>query len=295
MPILGLKAQAVISILAAPATAFHVLYPKHPLPPLRVDEEYYEEFLLVKDRGIPCSLFNLEAFEGFDPSGRFRPRPEIPTGSNVLYRGWMMHPERYEMLVSRIEENGAHPITSNSDYMRCHHLPGWYDVCKDLTAETIFLQADDNDDDIISAANKLGWENFFVKDFVKSNTLKRGSIANTARDIVEIVEQIREYRGEIEGGIALRKVEKYDLDSERRYFVVEGKCYGPDGDDVPDIVKMVAERISAPFFSVDVVQMETTGGWRLVELGDGQVSSMKDWPLDAFVDMLVDMAAKYST
>ena len=113
-------------------------YPKHPLPPLRVDEEYYEEFLLVKDRGIPCSLFNLEAFEVFDPSGRFRPRPEIPTGSNVLYRGWMMHPERYEMLVSRIEENGAHPITSNSDYMRCHHLPGWYDVCKDLTAETIY-------------------------------------------------------------------------------------------------------------------------------------------------------------
>ena len=138
---------------------------------------------------------------------------------------------------------------------------------------------------------------FFVKDFVKSNTLKRGSIANTARDIVEIVEQIREYRGEIEGGIALRKVEKYDLDSERRYFEVVGECYGPDGHDVSDIVKMVAERIhvSAPFFSVDVVQMETTGGWRLVELGDGQVSSIKDWPLDAFVDMLVDMAAKYST
>lgn len=285
---------AVISALAAPTIAFHVVYPKHPLQPLRADEEYEEEFLFVKEKGISCSLFNLEAFEGSDPSGRFRPRPEIPVDSKVLYRGWMMHPERYEMLVSRIEENGSHPITSKCDYTRCHHLPGWYDDCKDLTAKTIFLQADDNDDELISVANELGWEKFFVKDFVKSNTLKRGSIANTAQEIVEIVEQIREYRGEIEGGIALRKVEKYDLDSERRYFVVGGECYGPDGDDVPDIVKVVAERISAPFFSVDVVQTESTGDWRLVELGDGQVSSMKEWPLEEFVDMLVDMAAKYS-
>ena len=54
---------------------------------------------------------------------------------------------------------------------------------------------------------------------------------------------------------------------------------------------MVAERISAPFFSIDIVQVEATGEWRVVELGDGQVSDKKNWPLETFVDMLVDLAA----
>ena len=93
--------MGALVFVVARATAFHVLYPKHPLPPLRADEEFQEEFLLAKDKGIACSLFNLEAFEGPEPSGKFRPRPEIPTGSTVLYRGWMLNPERYQMLVLR--------------------------------------------------------------------------------------------------------------------------------------------------------------------------------------------------
>ena len=203
----------------------------------------------------------------------------------------MLNPERYQMLILRLQEEGARPITSVGDYRHCHHLPEWYDECKDLTAETIFLDSNLNHDGIISATSKLGWKQYFVKDFVKSNTLKKGSIASSPQEVVEIVEQIREYRGEIEGGIALRKVEDYNVDSERRYFVVGGKCYGCYGSDVPDIVKTVAERISAPFFSIDIVQVEATGEWRVVELGDGQVSDKKNWPLETFVEMLVDLAA----
>ena len=37
-----------------------------------------------------------------------------------------------------------------------------------------------------------------------------------------------------------------------RYFVVGGKCNDTGGGDVADIVKNIAERISAPFSSVDV-------------------------------------------
>jgi len=75
--------------------------------------------------------------------------------------------------------------------------------------------------------------------------------------------------------------------------VVQGNCFSchePE-DDIPVIVKTVAQRIKAPFFSVDIARRRPEGDdgdadWRLIELGDGQVSDKKDWPLDRFVEVL---------
>jgi len=171
-------------------------------------------------------------------------------------------------------------------------LKSWYTTCQDLTSETHFFDASD---DIVAAAQQLVWDRFFVKDFVKSNTGDKGSIARSPPEVQAIVDQLAEYRGEIEGGIALRRVKSFAPNSEQRYFVVNGKAWGPAlvaEEEIPPMVREIASRIQAPFFSVDVA-MTTRGDLRLIELGDGQVSDKKGWPLDAFLKFLISITSEH--
>lgn len=278
-------------LLVNSSGAFRILYPQHPLYSKQADEPYQPEYVKCLDKGIDCSLFDFDDFVGY---GKFRPRPVFKPGETVLYRGWMMTPAKYKMLIGQLQKQEAVPITSFEDYTKCHHLPGWYEECRDLTAETHFVIDPEKDEDVVKEASKLGWEDgFFVKDFVKSNSGDKGSIAKTSSDIVDILDQLKLYRGNIEGGIALRKVEKYEMESERRYFVVNQKAFGPrngNDDEIPTIVHTVTERVKAPFYSVDVAKRVSNDEWRVVELGDGQVSDKKEWPLDQFVELLARLS-----
>jgi ATP-grasp domain, R2K clade family 3 len=254
-----------------------VLYPENPLDKTQADEPYHEEFTIVRNAGYQCSLFDFDALT----SEAFNPCPKIQPGERVLYRGWMLNSHGYETLVAQIEGKGGIPITSHADYLRCHHLPGWYQQCINFTADTYFFEADEK---LETKVQELGWNRYFVKDFVKSNTARGGSIANSPSEVRHIVEQIATYRGEVEGGIAIRRVESYLSNTERRYFVVRGLPYSPNGK-IPALVKEIANIIDAPFYSIDVVE-NSAGELRLVELGDGQVSDKKAWPVSKFVEVI---------
>jgi hypothetical protein len=255
-----------------------VLYPQHPLNKTQADEPYHEEFTVISNSECQCSLFDYDAL-AFD---RFNPHPKIQPDERVLYRGWMLDSSRYKTLITQIEREGGIPITSHDDYLRCHYLPGWYQQCSNFTAETYFFAVDK---DLELKLAELGWERYFVKDFVKSNTAKLGSIANSPSEVRDIIEQIATYRGEIEGGIAIRRVENYRSDTERRYFIVNGIPYSSN-EAIPTLVKDIAGIIDAPFYSVDVVE-NLAGELRLVELGDGQVSDKKNWSISKMVEVVM--------
>lgn len=254
-----------------------VLYPENPLDKTQADGPYHEEFLAVSAAGYACSLFDFDALA----VGEFEPRPRIASRDRVLYRGWMLNSLGYEALVTQIECKGGQLITSHADYLRCHHLPGWYGQCAQYTAATQFFAADAELERNVAA---LGWDRYFVKDFVKSNTATMGSIANSPAEVAKIVEQIATYRGEIEGGVAVRRVEDYRPGTERRYFVVRGIPYAAEGEPL-ELVRIIAGAIAAPFYSIDVIE-NSAGELRLVELGDGQVSDRKAWPIPKFVKVI---------
>jgi hypothetical protein len=255
-----------------------ILYPENPLNKRQADEPYHEEFTVVSStESHQCSLFDFDALE-FD---EFNPYPRIQAGERVLYRGWMLNSKRYKTLIGKIECKGGIPMISHDDYLRCHHLPGWYQACSNFTAETYFFAADE---EIESKVEELGWGRYFVKDFVKSNTADLGSVANSPSEVRNIIEQIATYRGEIEGGIAIRRFEHYRCNTERRYFVVNGIPYSSDGV-IPHLVQEIASIINTPFYSVDVVE-NLAGELRLVELGDGQVSDKKTWPVSKMVKVV---------
>lgn len=256
----------------------HVLFPADSFRPRLPDEAYADEFAAAQSAGLTASLFNFEAFQ----EGTFAHRGTILPEQPVLYRGWMLSLAEYERLYDFIMALGAKPVTAPQAYADCHHLPGWYPQVTDMTAETrIYPESADVVADLAAA----GWNGCFLKDFVKSLSTDGGSVVRELSQIPTVVDRMRKYRGRIEGGICARRLEEYEPGSERRHFVWKGRAYSADGD-VPDLVHEIARRIRHPFYSVDVAR-RTDGVWRLIELGDGQVSDRKHWDCATFFSMLM--------
>lgn len=169
------------------------IYPSDPFDKSVVDEAYSEEFNAVIAAGLPCSLFSFEDFEG----GKFRARPALPAGADVIYRGWMMPPEAYTRLADAVAAEGARLKTRPNEYRLCHYLPEWYSLCEAWTPETIVAA---KDADFVMLLHGKSWPAYFVKDYVKSLTTQRGSVAQTPEGIAAVVALIEQYRGSVEGG-----------------------------------------------------------------------------------------------
>jgi len=254
----------------------HFLFPSDPLDVRAPDEFFGEQLVALGDAGFSTSVFPESVLaEGKSLKG-------IPEGSQVVYRGWMLNAGEYERLVSKIEEVGASPFTNLRDYLSTHHLPNWYPLIEDLTPETRVYPADA---DLADELRALGWDAFFVKDYVKSLKTSVGSIIHDPSQIETVVAEMEKYRGEIEGGICIRRVEDFIEETERRCFVINGRPFAPEASgEIPEIVCICAERIPSKFFSVDMIQRQD-GVLRVVEVGDGQVSDLVGWTAERFAEM----------
>jgi hypothetical protein len=259
----------------------HFIFSTHPLRPTVVEEMFADQFKAVEAAGYSASLCPDSVIQDN------KPLRNVPAGAAVVYRGWMLNAKEYARLVQAIDDASAVPLTSTASYLAVHHLPNWYPLVAEFTPETrVFGPNADWESELRS----LGWNAFFIKDYVKSLKTSRGSIVRDPSEIGALVAEMEQFRGEIEGGLCVRRVEAFVTESERRYFVLEGKAFSPDNQPVPDLVRQVALRIPSPFFSVDVIQRED-GVLRVVEVGDGQVSDLVGWTADAFVQMWATMGA----
>ncbi|MDU8350861.1 ATP-grasp domain-containing protein [Pseudomonas syringae pv. actinidiae] len=254
------------------------LFPQDVFSSRLPDHAYLEEYEAAQRAGITCSLFSYSDLA----EGKFNPRNSVKDllrkPQKVVYRGWMLTPLEYVTLQRGVEAAGGEMLTSAVQYEQCHYLPGWYERCQDLTPATLILS---EEDDLGKAMESVSWDAFFVKDFVKSLTTKRGSIAHSLGDVIDIVDLISDFRDGLDGGICLREVEDFDPETEQRFFVLNGNAFGSDGH-VPEIVRDVASRIQCPFFSVDIV-LNRSGEPRLIEVGDGQVSDSKEWSVESLI------------
>ena len=250
----------------------HFLFPSDPLDPRRADEHFASQSAALRGAGFSASLVSDRVFDDGAPL------TNLPAGE-VVYRGWMVNGAQYANFIAAVERSGSAPITSASQYLLAHHLPKWYPLLRDLTPETVVYA---EDVDLETELRKLGWSGYFIKDYVKSLKTSRGSRITDPAEAGRVVEDMRRFRGAIEGGICVRRVEDFVASTEVRYFVLRGRAYGPDGQTPPVIVETVAERIDHPFFSVDVIAT-TSGVLRVVEIGDGQVSDLVGWSAESFV------------
>ncbi len=252
-----------------------LLLPSDYFNPKQVDEAYAEQANCLGQIGVETSAIALEALS----SGSAKIFPAPDPGVKVLYRGWMLTPDHYFLLVNAVKNSGADVLISHQEYLATHYIPNWYPLIADLTPETRFFSIDDQ---LEGALRDLGWSKFFIKDYVKSLKTSVGSMIDQPSAIRTVIAEMQKFRGGIEGGLCVRRVEDFLPETERRYFVVYGQSFGPlPNQRIPDIVHECAWRIDSKFFSVDVVDRRD-GCKRIVEIGDGQVSDLVGWTAERF-------------
>ena len=278
----GELAPAPVTICEVPEKSLRktraLLYPQSVLDARIPDEMFSEESQAMKAVACSIHLIDTEALA----SGTSRVRPPFEPGARVVYRGWMLTHSEYVNLAASVERAGGSCLTSPKDYLATHLLPRWYPIVRDYTPETVFL---DTDADLASELQRLGWGRFFIKDHVKSLKTSVGSIIEDPEQIETVVSEMEKYRGFIEGGLCIRRVEDFIAGSERRYFVLNRTPYAAEsGVASPDPVVFCAGAIPSPFFSVDIAR-RADGVERIVEIGDGQVSDLVGWPVERFVEI----------
>jgi ATP-grasp domain, R2K clade family 3 len=253
---------------------WHFLFPNGSTPDAP-DEMFADQHAALTAAGFTASICPDSVLAGV------KPLRGVPPGSTVVYRGWMATAVEYAALVRAIEQAGAVPLTSPREYLTAHHLSNWYPLLAELTPETRVLPTDA---ELVAELRAIDWAAYFIKDFVKSLKTGRGSVVRDPADAPAVVAELREDRGRIEGGICVRRVEEFLPESEQRYFVLRGVGYAESGGSVPNVVRVCAERVPTPFFSVDVVRRRD-GVLRVVEVGDGQVSDLVGWSAGAFATL----------
>jgi hypothetical protein len=255
----------------------HILYPNSPIRAKQSDEQFAAEVEAVEAAGFEVSLFSLEDFQ----RGTFRASPPLPSDSDILYRGWMLSATEYDAFVSALSRAGARAAIDLQAYLSSHHLPSWYASLADLTPETRIYPPDC---DLESELRALNWSEFFIKDYVKSLKTSAGSRITRPEQVAAVVADMRHFRGAIEGGFCVRRVENFLPDTEQRYFVLDGVPHAATGE-VPPIVHECVKRLRSRFYSVDIVQ-RIDGQLRVVEVGDGQVSDLVGWTPGRFAKIL---------
>lgn len=257
-----------------------LVVPRDVLRPRRVDEHFAEEAAAARAAGHEVVLVDHDALAG----GR---EVQLSPGDGpAVYRGWMLSSGAYVGLA-----RAAGLRTSAADYRRGHELPGWYGGLAGFTPESVWTVGDDLGD-FDEARAALGSGAAVVRDYTKSMKHYWHEAAyipelGDAEAAMAVARRFRELRADdFAGGFVVRRFEEF-TGAEARTWWVDGVCRlvtaHPDtaGALPPEIdvtfLSAAVAGLGLPFVTVDLAK-RADGRWRVVELGDGQVS---DRPVSA--------------
>jgi hypothetical protein len=262
------------------------LFPSDPLRPRLVDEHYRIEEEAAKALGLEVGLLNHDLATRGDAAGAVS--GISADGSEVVYRGWMLTSLQYHAVAEALGERGLRMVTQPDKYRAGHELPGWYSAVDELSPRSIWTD-DDNLDELIQRAARWPVELAILRDFTKSmkHYWHEACFVPNVHDPVglrRVAGRFRELRDDdFTGGYVLRAFETFTSPEVRTWWI-DGLCVActahPDTPDLhpPDDLDLTwldapVTRVGAPFVTVDLAKRDD-GAWRIVELGDGQVSDL---------------------
>ena len=265
-----------------------------PLSPSRPDPANAAEAVLAAELGWKVYLVDHDALEAGDMRRALR---WVQPGQDYIgiYRGWMMAAPAYAKLYEDLSERRVRMATSPDQYRACHHLPGSLPFVRQWMAFTTLLPIEEMDsgEAFAQALQPFGVAPVVIKDWVKSEAAGYWDSAcfiPSAQDLARahaVVDRFVELRGSsLTGGIVFRAYTKLartprEENEEWRCFAVAGRLLGPwprfawSGEPQPPAVMLrdIAAVVPSPFATIDVART-ALGAWRLLEVGDGQVSEM---------------------
>lgn len=233
-----------------------IVYPSLPYEPQTIDPMWAPEFQWARNSGMEVALFDVE-------TGKLFPRQSAT--SLALYRGWMLSESEYEALEQLT------PLRINkAQYLSSHQATGWYDQIAKHTFVSVFQPAS-------APLDFTAGRRYFVKGVVKS--FGADSVVGSEAQYVQLLEKHQVPADEV---LFVRDFAELNSESEWRFFVVAGVAYGAEQMELPielqPVLALLAPRL---FYSLDVVQ-QSSGRYCVVEVGDGQVSDLKEWDVTDF-------------
>jgi hypothetical protein len=262
-----------------------LLAPADTLRPSRPDEHFAAEAEAAAAMGMDVALVDHDALSEAD--GAERAVRRVPGGAgDAVYRGWMLRSEQYAAFNFALAGRGVRLRTDSDQYRRAHELPWWYPPLAAFTPASAWTAGDDRED-FGRACAVLGSGPAVIRDYVKSmkHYWDEAAFIPDVADAAaawKIASRFRELREEeFTGGFVLRRYEPFDL-AEARTWWVDGECRlitaHPDtpGELPPGDLDVTSfgpalKSLGLPFVTLDLA-CRADGLWRVMELGDGQVS-----------------------
>ena len=260
-----------------------MLFPADVLRPRRVDEHFSGEADAARSAGCPVALIDHDAAARGDAGGAVA---RVPAGATAVYRGWMLSSSRYAELDTALASRGVRLRTDAEQYRRAHELPGWYDALSAFTPTSLWTTGTDRHDfDTIRA--ELGPGPAVLRDYSKSMKHYWHEAAwipdlTDAAQAWSVAERMAHLRSDdLTGGFVVRRYETF-TGAEVRSWWIDGTCRlvtaHPDTPhDLPPqdldltLLEPAITALALPFVTVDLAR-RSDGTWRVIELGDGQVS-----------------------
>ena len=255
--------------------------------PRRPDEHFAPEANAAREAGGDVALVDHDVLAAGGDADRAVHLG--PPGGEAVYRGWMLRSEQYAACADALGRRGVALRTTAEQYQRAHELPGWYEALATATPATTWTAHDDGFDRarFDAACRALGPGPAVLRDYTKSMKHYWHEAAFIA-DVADVdaawkvAGRFRELReGDFTGGFVLRRFETF-TSAEVRTWWVGGACRlvtphpdtperaPPEGFDPSAVAPLVAA-LGLPFVTVDFA-LRADGVWRIIELGDGQVS-----------------------
>lgn len=262
-----------------------MLFPADALRPRTPDEHFAPEARAARELGVAVALVDHDALARGGAAGRAV--SQVPDGpAEAVYRGWMLDSPRYAEFAAALAARDVRLRTDAEQYRTAHELPGWYPALAAVTPESVWTAGTDRAD-LDAARERLGPGPGVLRDYTKSMK-HHWAEAMFVPDLADaaaawaVAARFHELREDVQGGFVLRRFEEFG--AETRTWWVDGRCVlvgphpdAPDSDapdsDAPDLTA-VAPLVAGPglpFVTVDLAR-RADGEWRVVELGDGQVS-----------------------
>ena len=256
----------------------------------------------ARQAGVDVAVVDHDAILAGDVRTAVRRVPLSDGGQTAWYRGWMLPSAAYTMLATELGARGVRLLTGPAAYRAAHELPGWYSTFADLTPASVWLPWEagrtPTSTDIGPLAEALGDRGpGVVKDYVKSRKHEWheaclvADLADTAA-AARVTARMVELQGDdLASGIVIRTFEQFapyagGRTQEVRVWWVEGSVAlitpHPDAPSEPvaevpsevyDAVGMSVRALGSSFVTTDLA-LRSDGVWRVIEVGDGQVSDL---------------------
>ncbi|MFD9844066.1 ATP-grasp domain-containing protein [Streptomyces parvus] len=267
------------------------LFCADPLRASRPDPQFADDLAAARAAGGRIALLDHDALLAGDAAGAVA-RVARDSGP-YWYRGWMIPSARYAELEAALGARGCSLLTDAVGYRRAHELPGWYAEFDGLTPHSVWRAAVPGDpppsaDELAGIAAPLGPGPGIVKDFVKSRKHEWDEACYVPEladrvQLASVVGRFLELQGDfLAGGLVLRAFEPFVAGGEARVWWVDGEAVlvtahpdTPDRHPVPELpsVREAVGRLGLRWVTTDLALRED-GVWRVVEVGDGQVSGV---------------------